>query len=830
MKQIVTKYCKLNEMLEEESAIDDFTRDNLRKCLKIYINGEILLAFNEYVQKSEAVITADMIAFFYLHLQMSGAANEALSRGFTDLYPALRRVLFDETADGKGAARLPRFASAHSKSLAGLLNDFTPALLRDYMLELKEIMPALRKSIVSCVPALREGLSTPVEIKFMPMMVVAFSSPQFMINAQQANASCLLESVKAIDIITSILSPEHQKEFNNSHTAQALIIMARQIVANNIFELLKSGVMKNSVNFVALRKFRNCSAHGFVMWEIQNNPVQLWFNCRRLVLGARDILVGQLVVLSPTAYRNYLNPPSLELKVSGEPRLLIQNKEPTRAKKKPARSVVSRVQETDDCTFLVPYTKQAEQNRIIRNLTASLIAPDNCYEDLIVTLNRILTGLKPARAIAPDSFIYSINEPLIGIPKSITRGAADFCDEAVCSVQVDQQRSFRLSVEFSRGHNIGGLKEVKFYMIGLIFMRFADKLNLLDDTKNLQLFKKTLKQVFDFGASPNVTIQTIAGLIDILAFAIFKNFPVEIISLLLEHGANVDFIVRNRPYVNALTSAARSRPDIVPLLLHAGANPLDLIYDHNNLCKSSLFYDILVAGSSPIEARKLSLKILFPFVFQKYGEEALLAIINTPATIYPIGTKPIVSMVSKVYALAKSLPSRAQRLLNREPLKPGEMVQEDILPVTILHRKVETVLTNPRFNFYKLILNDEIGILLQEISMLKLPKAILAAMGITDSGEEAFEGERFTAADFAGEMGLMPLAAYLGRVRAFCQSPSVIRHNNIDGYFSLMETCLYNILGVNFSCKYASERSIFDIVIDYWGRGIECQNVAHYCL
>jgi len=81
MKQIIEKYKMLMDALENATDIDRVTEANLRRCLAIYVNGEILIAFNGYTKKHN-IISADIIAFFYLHLQMSGAANESLSRDF----------------------------------------------------------------------------------------------------------------------------------------------------------------------------------------------------------------------------------------------------------------------------------------------------------------------------------------------------------------------------------------------------------------------------------------------------------------------------------------------------------------------------------------------------------------------------------------------------------------------------------------------------------------------------------------------------------------------------------------------------------------------------
>jgi hypothetical protein len=106
MKQVIEKYKALTDALENESRLDSVTKADLKKCLAIYINGQILLAFHSYAKKHK-VLSADMIAFFYLHLQMSGAANEAFSKGFTSLHPELSKMLFDNTSNGKGAPRFP---------------------------------------------------------------------------------------------------------------------------------------------------------------------------------------------------------------------------------------------------------------------------------------------------------------------------------------------------------------------------------------------------------------------------------------------------------------------------------------------------------------------------------------------------------------------------------------------------------------------------------------------------------------------------------------------------------------------------------------------------
>ncbi len=833
MKQIIEKYKMLMDALEDSTDIDRVTRDDLRKCLAIYVNGEILIAFNNYTKKQK-IISADMIAFFYLHLQMSGAANESLRRDFTGLHSDLSDVLFDNTVDGKGAARLSRFAGAHSTSLSALLNGFNPKLLHDYILLMKDVRAEIERCILSYLPKLGEVLRQVAEISFSPMLRVDFSSPQFKINAQQIEASCLLESVKSIDIAASIFDETVQTEFLNSASGQALAIMARQIVANNVFILLKNGTLSHHADFTELRQYRNCSAHGIVMWEIQDNPVQLRFNCMRLVLCARDTLVSQLKVLSPTVYGDYLNPPNVELKVSEEPCELTQQVEKTKVKKKknklPKSVVLHTSQEKENSECLVLFEKQTKQSIIMRNLIASFYN-NSRKVDAIMKLKSVLETLNSCHAIIPESFIHGINESLVGkATRNLVNNGRYY---SYIRFSDDQGVApFDVALHFDPVAYPSGFKEVNLnFIFAPLSLMTEGNMALFNKQENLALFKQVLQKAFDHRASPNCVIQAHNGLYSILSFAIINNFPADVIAFLLENGANVNNIIGNTLCVSPLTHAVIRSPDIVPLLLHAGANPLDITYDPNAPLndKSSIFYDILSELHVPAAVRNRSLKILCTHAFQKYGGKALLASMNAPLKLYKPNKKPELHDISKLYELIESLPTREQLLRNPE-LYQAKFTREDAMPVLVLHQKVVTVLSNPRFDFYKLILNGEIEILVQEIVSLNSPKKILAAMGIAEGVEEVHSGKKFPADQFASDLGLMPLALYLGRVRSFCLAPSLKMCTSMTNYFSRMETCIYSCFPKEFSCMHSSGPSIFALVADYWGMKAGRQSVAYHCL
>ncbi len=772
MKNIIDKYRLLNEMLDDAPGVDDVTKDDLRKCLAIYINAEILIAFNQYAGQQKT-ITADMIAFFYLHLQMSGAANEALNRGFTDSNLELQVALFDDTADGKGAARLSRFAGAHATSLSTLINDFTPALLRKYMQELEEIKLVLGRCILSHVATLSDALLSPVEIGFTPMPVVDASSPQLRVNTQNAKASCLLESVKAIDILAPILSEERQEEFNKSHTAQALAIMGRLIFANNIFSLHGHDPV-----FAELRQFRNRSAHGLVMWEIQNNPLKLRFNCIRLVLKMRGTLLAQLEAISPDTHESCTNPPIVEIHVRDEScsSQTSASQAKVRKKKKPAESKEPHVSKEANIEFL---KKRAEQSYDIKLLIIKLLNNRKVATDEIMTLKLVIGALEVIHLPFPELHIGGINgaviatrvkgskivevdDNLIKCQMQAVIGAKGFWDP-----KYTEDSTFWMGVMKSKYPF--GIDKAPFYLIGEILQVFAGARAMrLQEEVYLNLLKRTLKMAFDFGASPNVMISTFYGELDVLSFAIYSNFPKDIIELFLDHGANVNIRVLNRSYISPLNHAARSRPDIVPLLLEAGANPTVMVYDPHQvpLLKSSLIFDVVSMQDVKIDLRLSSLRILIPYMYQKYGEQALLTNIDAPVTEYPKGGKIIVHKVETLYREAGMQTAKQRAAL--PPEKRDRFVQEDILPCILLRKKVREVLTNPKLTFYKLILNDEIGIMVQAIDRLALPKDILAAMGMTGDKTEMHSGKRFTAVEFALELGLLPLSMYLNRVWAYC--------------------------------------------------------------
>jgi len=769
MKQIRNKYILLKEILDDVSDIDDFTKADLRKCLAIYVNCEILIAYNQYVEKHK-LITTDMIAFFYLHLQMIGAANEALSRGFTDSNPELSRVLFDDTSDGKGAPRLSRFAGAHSTSLTALINDFSPALLRQYMQVIAEIKLEIEGAIVSRVPSLGIGLHNKVKIDFTPMQVVNVSSPQFRVNTQQADAFCLLESVKAIDVIAPLLSAERQDEFCNSHTAQALVIMARQIFANNMFELHND----NDPAFAKLRQLRNCSAHAFVMWEIQNNPLKLRFNCIRLILEMRDDLIAQLQEESPDIHESYVNPQVVKIHVTDESSSSQSNaSQPNvqKKKKKPAESKEPPAPKEDNSEFLAT---RAEQRHYIKLLIIKLMQCKTA--DAESTLNKVIGTLEQLHMAFPQLSIDGINDAVTATRVKGSQIVKAENELLLCQMQLTQEpfdaTEQRKVVTFIMGVNADkypyGINVTKRYLVSGILLLYSNRTDLLKVDRHLNLLKRALKMAFDCGASPNGVTATWYGERDILSFTIYNNFPREIIELLLEHGANINKVVLNRSYISPLNYAARSRPDIVPLLLEAGANPTDMVYDPDRvpLIKSSLIYDLIAVMDIKINLRLASLRILVPYMYQKFGKQALLTNIDAPIKLYPAKGKVIVLKSEEVYTASRL--QTAEHRASLPPEKRSPFVQEDILPCLLFREKVRTVLTNPKLSFYKLILNDEIGIMVDAIFKLASPTEILAAMGIAGDKTETHNGRRFTAVEFALELGLFPLYQYLNRVRAYC--------------------------------------------------------------
>lgn len=783
MKDIIIKHTKILTSLDDLSDIDNVIKANIKRCLAIYVNGEILRAFNRYVTQPGVVVTADMITFFYLHLQMSGAANESLNRSFTDSCPRLGKVLFDDTADGKGAARLPRFAGAHSTSLSALLQGFSPKLLIDYITAIEAILPVIEKSILRYAPSLESTLCKKEKISFSPMAAIDFSSSKFIVSAQQSEAGWLLESMKAMDILAPILNDEQQSGFCESASGQALAIMARQVVANNIFELIKSGTLSPSPDFAKLRQFRNCSAHGFVMWEIQNNPVQLRFNCTQYVLGTRDILVAKLANISPAAYTNYLNPPNLETKVREEENSIsVPYEEPTKVKKKkqkPAKVKVLPEQEAVNREF---QDKQALQTRGTRDLIAYMLGLMDISvqaTDLMTKLKEIAGALDDLNRINPGFLIHDINDPLVGRAKGRINKFVNSIPELKCSgIRNKLERHGYLScpieVFLSPGsfYNMDyvvselaypkGIKEIKFYLLGLLFSIFSCEVKLLDDPYNLAFFTNVLQKFLDYGASPNVMLQTGIGEGDILSFAVANDFPIEVITLLLERGANIHHVVGNRSCVNSLTFAARSRPDVMVLLLQAGANPLEIVYDPFNIpvSKSSLFYDLISTMSSPIELRLASLGILYPYIFQKYGEEALLTNMQTSMKIFAGGRKIKEIPMREFLAIALTFPTLEQKRSHPQNVT-GSFTREDIMPAYTLHQNVQTVLTDPRYSFYKLVLHDEVGIIRQEIAKLGSSQAVLAAMGINN-------GHSFTALDFALELGLTKIHWHLKQEQDRC--------------------------------------------------------------
>jgi len=743
-------------------------------------------------------------------------------------------VLFDNTADGKGAARLSRFAGAHSTSLSALLNSFTPKLLHDYILLMKDIRTEIERCILSYLPKLGDVLRQVAQIGFSPMPCVDFSLPQFKVNAQQIDASCLLESVKSIDIAASVFDAAVQVSFLNSDSSQALAIMARQVVANNIFILLKNGALKRSAEFDKLRQYRNCSAHAYVMWEIQDNPVQLRFNCMRFVLGARDTLVSQLKALSPTIYGDYLNPPNVELKVCEEPSELTQQVEKTKVKKKknklPKSVVLHTGQEKENSECLVLFEKQTKQSILMRNLIASFYNHSS-KEDAIIKLKSVLETLDSCHASIPESFIHGINESLVGKAKRnlVNKGKyfsyIRFGDDQGIA-------PFDVVLHFDPEAYPSGFKEVNLnFIFAPFFLMTEGNMALFNQQENLALFKQVLQKAFDYGASPNCVTQAHNGLYSVLSFAIINNFPEDVIAFLLENGANVNNIIGNKLCINPLAYAAKVSPNIVSLLLQAGANPLDITYDPNGSLhdKSSIFYDILSELHISAELRNRSLKILCTHAFQKYGGKALLASMKAPFKLYVPNKKPELHDISKLYKAIESLPTRGQLRRNPE-LYQAPFAKEDTMPVLVLHQKVVTVLSAPRFDFYKLILNDEIEILVQEIVSLNSPKKILAAMGIVKGIEEVHSGKKFTAVDFAADLGLTLLSEYLDRVRSFCLAPSVIGCGDMSNYFSSIKASAYTFLPGGFSSPHSSGFSVVGLINDYWGMTAERQSVAYHCL
>jgi len=778
LKQVIIKYTEILTLLDDLSDIDDVTRDNIKSCLAIYANGEILRAFNRYVHQHGAVVTADMIAFFYLHIQMSGAANECLSKTFTTSCRKLGAVLFDETPDGKGAARLSRFAGAHSTSLCVLLQGFTPKLLEDYMKIIEEVLPVIKSSILKHASSLDKVLSKNVEITFLPMHGVDFSSPKFMVAAQQADAGCLLESIKAIDILAPILSEEQQDGFFESASGQALAIMARQVVANNIFTLVKSGSLSPSADFAKLRHYRNHSAHSFVMWEIQNNPTKLRFHCIRFLVGIREFFVGSLNSISADILYNYLNSQSIEIKMREEdkpPKSAMEKGNTTRPKvkntkkdkgrnNKPASAYMDLFDPADDKLL----GAQIAQGKKMRELIVSIIrfydtksALSIGSDNPIAILRNVIPALEAIHAIIPEDVVHNINEPLIaknkGKPKVLNIRNEEFLE---CYIEFldDQNNSYLIKMVACKANYKNGLQEVNFCLINALFFLFYKNIALLNDGENCNLFMQTLQKAFDYGASPNVTIQCDSGLMDILSFAIMKDYPTNVIIQLLENGANINQVIGNRLYFGSLSQAVYSRPDIVPHLLQAGANPLDLIYDPYVVPRRrcSIFYCILATAQSPIELRMASLKILYPYVFQKYGEEALLVNMNAPIKTYHKGRIQVQEL----------------RVFYDYISKMTDFEQLSFMPAILLHKKVQTVLTNPRFSFYKLVLHDEVGIIRQEIARLGSSQAVLAAMGVNnDNG--------FTVLNFAAELGLTEMHVYLKQEHDKCLGikPAVVPVN-----------------------------------------------------
>jgi len=886
VKGIIKKYRDLVEKLEKDASLNKSTKDNIKRCMAIYVNGEILKAFDAYIRRPNVVITPDMIAFFYLHIQMSGAANECLSRSYTDACPELRGVLFDETSDGKGAPRLLRFAGAHSESLAGLLNGFTPRLLRDYIDIIEEILPVIKKDILTRIPSLTTELNRAVAIDFSPMQPVEFSSPKFTLTTQKANTRRILESLKVIDIIEPIL--KQHTEFYNSDTGQSLVIMARQIFANNIHELqndndiyvsLKSWAQNNNASLAELRQYRNKSSHGFVLWEIQHNPIKLRFNCIRLVVNMRGELLEHLATMSPGGHAVYLNKPALENKVREEDCVLTytaaKNKLPPLTKKTKVRTKQADLKDPDfddDALF----DKQVQQDKMMKGLIAKLAKFCDSYiyksrlrEDPIELFATVIPELEKIYEVIPGKAIKGINIPLIAHMKE--RQALVQDDNGVQYWKCYMEASIGFQVDYqgcmlakTTSYPFGFDKGVELYFIGMLFRMFASEVDLFKSPENLSLFNQTIQRAIDLGTSVNSLIQISTGLTDVLSYAVAANLPKEVIVLLLENGAKVTQVLENQTQIGVLHYSARLRPDILPLILQQGANPLDAFYDPGELVAvtSSIFYDVFASYDCPLKSRMKSLEILYPYIYQKYGGEALLANMSFPIIYHgdpeslkrvkwdaihtmDIYFKAILSIREESFEFFEKVPGAGNNIASIQysftgglRVKQNDVQRRQLLktklaatvPCLILHQKVETVLSNPKYSFYRLILNDEIEIMVQEIARLNLPNAILEAMGIDGDKTETHNGKQFTAVEFALDLGLMPLALYLGRVRAFCQAPSVVRCSDMASYFFIMETCLYNVLNANFTFKYNSESSVFNIIGDYWGRGVEHQNVAHHCL
>jgi ankyrin repeat protein len=825
MKDIVKKYQDTAQKLEQDLSLNKSIKDNIKRCLAIYINGEILRAFYHHVQQSCVVVSPDMIAFFYLHVQMSGAANECLSRNFTDAHPKLKDVLFDQTADGSDAPRILRFAGAHSESLSALLNSYTPRLLSDYIDIIEEILPELEKVILSRVPSLASELGRVVKIDFFAMQQVDVSSAKFRLTSPHTHTGRILESLKAIDIIAPIL--KQHAEFYKSESGQSFAIMARQIFANIIHELqkddetfdaLKSWAQDNNVSLAELRAYRNKSAHGFVMWEIQYNPIKLRFNCLRLVVAMRKILLELLEEASPDHHLRYLNKPVLENKVAEEDCVLEapleENGRPTPDRRKARKK--KPVAATEDFCIRESEGGDAEKNALISTMVFKIVQfiGYGKTQERIKLFKMILEGLERANSLPQEreAFRAYINAPLSAVQikrgkKSTSNGYRDTTYHMLF-VDTDGNEA-TISIDLCDKKYPKGIKKFQLNIVsGLLYLLQIEK-QAFSKKENLDLCKEVLQAAFDLCATPNIKLQGRRSEIDALSFIVFEQLPEELVPFLIENGASINNAVDDKMYLSSLNYAARSRPNLVMLLLQAGCNPLDIVYDPSTdtPCTSSIFYDVYTTPEADLMLRMRSLKILFPYIYQIYGEEALLTNMRIP-----------MNFINGVVITARNIILKMKK------------ENDPSLQCLLLHQKVETVLTNPRFNFYKLILNDEIEIMVQEIERLGSSQEILVAMGIADGVEEARDDKKWTAVEFAVDMGLIPLAVYLGRVRAFCQAPSVSACNDMARYFSNMEVVLYNVLNINLKSKCGYGPSVLDHIIDYWGRGAEQQSVAHYCL
>lgn len=827
MKEIAEKHDKLSQALEDVTGIDDAIKANIRRCLAIYVNGEILKSFNKDIS-SCGKVPADMIAFFYLHLQMSGAANECLSKEFTSSCPGLSRGLFDETLDGKGIARLPRFAGAHAQSLAMLLQDFTPKLVQDYIRIMHEVLPVVKQSILLHVPSLEILLNQRVKISFSPMTTVDFSSPQFKVVApHQSQASLLLEALKTIDLVAPTLCVEQRDRFYESHSGQVLALMARQILANNIYELQKQQVLSDDEAFDELRQYRNCSAHGLVMWEIQNNPQKLRFNCERLVLGTKEVLVDCLKSLYPGIYESYLNPPSLEIpKEVGE--RLPECRKPKKKKKKIPVQAVQAEPEIDNAKFLAKRAKQRE----LMDYYLIDMASNPQGNDPISILRTALAKLEEIHAILPELLISDIFSTPLTVIKVSKQGASKIKMEAVlasgrspfsCDVMTSN-----LSPQLVLLSN-NKLKKNNLYFIEELFCLFCANKELFTQSANINLFKQVLKKAFDLGASPNIMSSNSFESKDLLFFSVRNMFPQEIIMLLLEHGANPNLVVEKCVYIGALHYAARLREDILLPLLQAGANPLALVHDPfaEPPVKCSIFSDIVMCYDYPVKTRLASLRILYLYMYQKYGSDAVLANMRAPIVMY-LGDNIIKTVNIK----------ELNTLVLNDPIHQ--------LPCAALNRLVETVLSNPAFSFHKLVLNNELKIMVQAIDELHLPQKILAAMDVVS------QDASLCADNFALELGLLPLYQYLNRVYVYCHhvvslAPFLDEAKgkviSIIASYAMENTLLANLLSTKLLTllsatlpdnaevgKGAPITYIRDLIADYLSTPPEQQSIAYLCL